>query len=321
MLIFYRKYFVPFFLFVLLSANTAISQTPTIQTLVDSNEILIGGQFHLKISASYVANAFVIKWFSIPDSLPHFDVIETTRPDSISTYNGFTTFSQTITLTSFDSGKWSLPVFRINFHRLKDNANIVLYSDSFPVTVSFSVADTSAILKDIKPGYDVSVEYAAWYWIAAGLILLLGIGLSVWAYRYWKKKPSALSPISKIAAYEQALMALEALNQYQLSSPEQVKIYHTQLVDILKKYLSAVASSNHLNKSTSDLIMLFNKYALQNEAVTKAAASLRCSDAVKFAKYHPLAEDSIASKLAVQKIIVLLNKTIIAAGNSINNQQ
>ena len=305
----------------MLSGNAAISQTTTVQTLVDSNEILIGGQFHLKISASYTANAFVIKWFYIQDSLAHFDVIETTRPDSIITYNGVTTLSQTITLTSFDSGKWSLPVFRINFHRLKDDANIVLYTDSFPVTVSFSVTDTSRILKDIKPVYAVSVEYSAWYWIAAGLILLLAIGLSVWAYRYRKKKPSAVSPISKTAAYEQALMALEALNQHQLSSPEQVKIYHTQLVYILKKYLSAFASANHSNKSTSDLLMLFNKYALQNEAVAKAAASLRCSDAVKFAKYHPSAEDSIANKLAVKEIIVLLNKTIIAAGNSINNQQ
>jgi hypothetical protein len=318
MLVFCRKYLSAFLVFAILLGSTAFSQAPTLQTMVDSNEILIGSQFHLKLTATFATNEYSVKWLTITDSLPHFEVIETAKPDSASTDNGLITLSQTFTLTSFDSGKWNLPVFRIDFHRLKDDANIGLFTDSLPITVSFSVADTTTMLKDIKPVYEVSVAYPLWYWVVGGLMLLLIIGLSVWAYRYWKKKPSVASPVSKLAAYEQAINALEALNQYQLSEPEQVKIYHTQMVDILKKYLSAIADTNHFNKSSSDLLMHLNSYALDKQDVAKVAASLRCSDAVKFAKYLPSAEDSIENRQSVKEIIVLLNKSTVVAGATDN---
>jgi hypothetical protein len=321
MLICYRKYLSAFFVFAILFGNKVFSQTPALQTMVDSNEILIGGQFHLKLTATFSANVYATKWEAISDSLPHFEVVETAKPDSINTDNGITTISQTFTLTSFDSGKWNLPVFRIDFRQLKDDVSIGLFTDSLPITVSFSVADTTTMLKDIKPVYDVSVAYPVWYWVVAAVGLLLLIGLAYWAYRYWKKKSSAVTPVSKLAAYDQAINALEALNQYQLSVPEQVKIYHTQLVDILKKYLSAIANTNHFNKSSSDLLILLNGYTLDKESMAKASTSLRCSDAVKFAKYLPVAEDSIANRLAVKEIIILLNKSIVVASTTSNNQK
>jgi hypothetical protein len=320
MLVFCRKYLSAFFVFAILLCNTVFAQAPTLQTLVDSNEILIGGQFHLKLTTTFSANEYATKWVVIPDSLPHFEVVATAKSDSINTYNGITTLSQTFTLTSFDSGKWNLPVFRIDFRRLKDHAKIGLFTDSLPVTVSFSVADTTTALKDIKSVYQVSVDYPVGYWVVGGLILLLIIGLCFWAYRYWKNKPTAVSPVSKLAAFEQAIKALEALNQYHLSAPEQVKIYHTQLVDILKKYLSATTNTNHFNKSSSDILMLLKSYALDKEGIGKVATSLRCSDAVKFAKYLPLAEDSIANKLSIKDIIITLNKITTTPGPISNTQ-
>jgi len=320
MLIFCRKYLMVFLLFASVLGNTVFSQSPTLLVTIDSNDILIGGQFHLKVTTTFSPNAFSVKWLSIPDTLQHFELIASAKPDSVYTDNGVLTLSQTFTLTSFDSGKWNLPVFRINFRRLNDDADISLFTDSLPVTVSFSVADTTSTLKDIKPVYDVSVDYPIWYWIVGGLLLLLIIGLSFWAYRYWKKKPSSITPVSKLVAYDEAIYALEALGQYQLSAPDQVKIYHTKLVEIFKNYLSAIASTNHFNKATSDLLILLNTYTLDKAHLAKAATSLRCSDAVKFAKYLPATEDSIESRLIIKEIIVWLNKKTVTAGSAITKQ-
>ncbi len=315
---FCSKYLQLLLVFTLLFGNATFAQAPEIQTTVDSNEILIGQQLHVKVAVNFPAGKFRVNWLSVPDSAQHFDVVEKGKADSSFTDNQLTGITQTITLTSFDSGKWNLPIFKVSFVPIITGSGLSLYSDSLPVTVSFSTADTTTQLKDIKPVYDVTVPYPWWYWAAGAAAILLLAGLIYFGRRYFKNKKVKQPVVSKLSAYLTAIKALEELESVDLTDPVQVKIYHTKSVDIFKVYLSASSGVNQASKSTGDLLMLLFEYHLHKDEIAKAATSLRCSDAVKFAKYIPETADSRQNMHTIKEMIEILHKNtpvVIPPGN------
>ena len=125
---------------------------PSIKTTVDKNEILIGDQFKLKIAVKDIEEGYKITWPVIPDSLQHFEVVNRGKIDSSYQDKKLTAISQTITLTSFDSGKWVLPSFLVNVDPLKDDTTYNFFTDSVPVTVSFFTKRSPTRKKGIQNG-------------------------------------------------------------------------------------------------------------------------------------------------------------------------
>ncbi len=276
---------------------------PLVKTSVDKSEILIGGQFKLTIEASLLPEAYKINWPVIPDSFPHFEVISRSRMDSLYSDNRLSGLVQTLTLTSFDSGKWVLPSFLINMVPVKDGTTYNYFTDSVPVTVSFSTSDTTNQLRDIKPIREVETFNPMWYWIGAGVLLVALIIFLIWFYRYWKKNKGPIPFQTKTSPYDEAMKELENLKAYNLSGPEEIKIVHTRLGEILKRYLSRRQNNNYLNKTTGDILILLRDQYLDKDMPAKAAASLRCGDAVKFAKYSPPSYESEECMQSIKEVI------------------
>ncbi len=280
---------------------------PSLQTTIDKNAILIGSQFKLKVQASFQQEAFFVRWLTLPDSLQHFEVIDKTTIDSIYTNDKLTGLAQTFTLTSFDSGKWLLPSFNIKFNSTKAAATLDLFTDSLPVTVAFQ-KDTSTILRDIKAIREVEVTDKFWYWIAGSIALLLLL-LAVWLY-FRKKKGKPFSPArSAASAYRNAMNELEKLKQLNLSAPADIKTYHSRLAEILKQYLSDKKGIGYGSKTTGDLLILLKENNIDQEQLSKTATALRCSDAVKFAKYLPGQMESDQSFQSIKQIIEITEQS------------
>ena len=306
--------------FTFLFGTAAFSQTPAIQTTVDSNEILIGQQLHLKVAVNFPADKYRVNWLVVPDSAQHFDIIEKGKADSSFTDNQLTGITQIITLTSFDSGKWNLPIFKVSLIPVNAGSGVNLYSDSLPVTVSFSTADTTTQLKDIKPVYEVTVPYPWWYWVAGAAALVLLIAAIYFGRRYFKNRKVKQPVVSKLSAYLTAVKALQELESLDLTDPIQIKNYHTKSVDIFRQYLSASSGISQTSKSTGDLLMLLFEYHLHKDEIARTATSLRRSDAVKFAKYLPEPADSRAGMHTIKEIIETLHKnTPVAAASGNKN--
>jgi hypothetical protein len=177
---------------------------PVVKTSVDKNEILIGQQFTVKVEASFSGDDFFIKWIKMPDSLQHFELIQKSKIDSVFTSEKLSGLSQSFTLTSFDSGKWTFPSFDINFNPVKNDTTFNILTDSLPMTVSFSVADTTSALKDIKAIREVEVFNPFWYWVAGLVLLLLILVLIFLWYRRRKKNKKTEPVLSKLSPYEEA---------------------------------------------------------------------------------------------------------------------
>src|SRR6185437_9283339 len=113
------------------------------------------------------------------DSLPHFDWLDKGKIDT-TVRPGERSYRQYLTLTSFDSGTWSIP--RLPF--LASGKKV--FSDSIPVAVGYTHLDPRKDFNDIKDIIDIPNPFARWIgWIIAG-VSLISVVLVVWLVR--KKK-------------------------------------------------------------------------------------------------------------------------------------
>jgi len=276
---------------------------PVVKTSVDKDEILIGQQFNLKVQATFAGDDFFIKWINVPDSLPHFELIQKSKIDSTFDNQHLSGLSQTFTFTSFDSGKWTLPTFNIIFNGVKNDSVIKVFTDSLPMIVSFSTADTTQALKDIKAIRQVEAANTIWYWIGGALLLLL-LGLLIyWLYKRNKKVKKIETLPSNVGPYEEALQQLENLSAYNLALPKEVLQYHVKLIEIFRRYLSRKENSDYQNKTTGDILIALKDNYRGKDIISKASTAMRFSDAVKFAKYSPPAAETIINKQLIKDSI------------------
>jgi hypothetical protein len=247
-----------------------------IKASVDKNKIVIGEQLHFSLEANFPPHT-PMRFFTI-DSISHFEILERKKIDTIDNEEGIK-LSQSLTLTSFDSGHWVIPPFELIGDR-------PLVTDSIPVDVGFSPFDPDQDYHDIKDVIDVPAEKKNqndWYWYIAATVLLLAAIIYLLARR--KRKPAAEAP--PLDPFIEAKQELEKLRRENLSS----KLFYTRLVDIFRVYISRRKGIESLRKTTDDIVVQLRTLNLPTEGFNRLAQTLRMSDFVKFAKYEPSESD------------------------------
>lgn len=281
------------------------AQTPSVFTSSDKNSILIGEPVVLTVKAIFDGAHYNMTWFQLPDSIPHFEVLDRSGIDSSQSSGNTKVVEQKITITSWDSGKWNFPPNKILFGMLVDTV-ITLSTDPVPVTVDYAPADSTNQLRDIKPIIKVGLDDYTWYFIAAGVLILLIVGYLI--RNYYRKKPKAEKPVfnAKVSPYDEAMSALAELEQPDITDPVQVKKYHSRLSEIFKRYISRKENRDVSGLTTSEILIDLKKMNVSNEFVSALASALRCGDAVKFAKYVPTMVESKDSLEKIKDVIQLL---------------
>ncbi|MEI9957223.1 MAG: hypothetical protein WDM90_13180 [Ferruginibacter sp.] len=298
--------------FICFSFCTQISFGQTVKTVIDKNDILIGEPIKIKVTANFSPGNYKIDWLSIPDSIAHFEIVDRSKIDTVINTDNSRQLEQTITFTSFDSGRWTLPSFPVKFDA-GINQNIpALQTDSFRINVDYAKPDSSNELRDIKPIIEVTVKDYFWYYIAGAALLLLIIGFILW--RYLKNRKKEVSPIvsnSKLSPYDEAMQNLDKLKQLDLNNAEEVKKYHAGLSEIFKWFISRKQRVSIMNKTTGDILVHLADNNLPKENITTAATALRIGDAVKFAKYLPPVYESEQCLTGIKETINYINNKTI----------
>jgi len=278
----------------------------TVQTITDRKDILIGEQIKLTLKAPLQNNANrLIKWLAIPDSIPHFDIVETGKPDTINFKDDSKAIEQTIIFTSFDSGRWAFPALPVEFAGAAGQGPQIVNTDSFVVNVSYAPADSTNQLRDIKPIIKVSVFDFFWLYIAGGILLLLLIIFLLYRYFKKKKKDAPATSVSKLSPFDEAMAELKNLRQFNLQDAADIKSYHIKLAGIFKNYLGRKQGKNLFNKTAGELLINMKEVNLPADNISELATALRCTDAVKFAKYLPLSTESEDCKQKIKETIAL----------------
>jgi hypothetical protein len=280
-----------------------LTSAQKVEVSLNRNTILIGEQISYGLKVEMPATGLKAN-FNIPDSVPHFEIL---RKDEVKAV-GTTALEQVITFTSFDSGSWyfpSIPVLITDGVRKR-----TFLSDSILIHVGYMPADSSGMLRDIKPVMDVNfIDYTIYY-IIVGILLLLLIAFLI--YRYYKNRKKKPAPLFKadLSPYDEAMEGLKQIGESPLSDKQQVKEFHTKLSDVFKRYYSRRTNRDLLNKTTGDILVELREANLKPEIISGAAEGLRYTDAVKFAKFVPLYNESKSALDIIKRSIEQLETNL-----------
>ncbi len=281
------------------------ANSQAVQTSINTNNILIGEQIKYQIKINLANSSYQIN-IDLPDSVPHFDIIDQKKYDTVD-QNGVYTLRQDILFTSFDSGVWRIPSFPISIS-FPNKATQKFASDSFLVQVGYSPADSTDQLRDIKPVMDVFVIDRDWMMIAAAI--LSALFLAYLLYRYFKGRKKKAPPLfnANLSAYDEAMKELNKLQKQQATDSDSLKVFYVSLSDIFKKYYSRKTNTNLMTETTGDLLVRLQAHATTQEVLSNTAQALRSGDAVKFAKYLPPASENTQAVSLIKNVIDQLEK-------------
>ena len=284
-----------FSLLSLISFFSYSQSKPVLQATVDKNKILIGEPFQLSLQLTTGAGK-PIRFISI-DTIPHFEILEKGLIDT-STVNNIVVIKQVSRLTSFDSGRWLIPAFK-----LAGSPNI--RSDTIGIDVGFAPFDRTKDYNDIKEIIAVPVqkEESNWYWYAAIAVVVALLII----YFLRKKKPKVVTPDSTIDPFKEAIHQLDNLKKENLPEKGEIKQYYIRLVDIFRLYVFRQKKIMSLQKTMDDLIIQVKLLKLSPEEYNKLAQALRLADFVKFAKYIPNAQDNQDAFTVIKNSIMTIH--------------
>lgn len=282
----------------MLHAQRRRSQAPApppavIHATADRQKILIGEPFHVRIDVT-VPDNIPFAWPGL-DSLPHFDWLEKGKIDT-TVRPGERSYQQYLTVTSFDSGTWSIP--RLPF--LASGKKV--FSDSIPISVGYTRLDPRKDFHDIKDIIDIPNPFARWIgWIIAA-VSLVSLVLVTWLIR--KKKLLKVWVATRetaplLSPYEEAIYQLDELERQHPA----MKAYYSRLGEILRLYLLRRLGISSFAETSEELIGQLRREKLPQEAFDSLSESLRMGDFVKFAKYQPGVPESEQHYRAVRHAI------------------
>lgn len=277
----------------LLLCFTGFAQKVTVSASSDKNKIVIGEQIKLTLQA-VVPKDEVIDWPKV-DSIHHFEVLEASKLDSQLSGDEMM-LKQTLTLTSWDSGRWQIPAFVIvGTHRTKP----------IIVDVGFSPFDRNQPYHDIKDIIEVEKPGESyWYWYLIGAVMLILLVLLLFPGK--KKEAPSAAFVPDEGIYKQSLARLDKLKAAADGDP---KVFHTELVDIFREYLHKRKGIQSFYKTTDDLGVQIGQLQLPKTVYQSMLQTLRLSDLVKFARFQPTVEENKTSVDIIKQSITAIENT------------
>jgi hypothetical protein len=300
----------------LLSPLSSWAQQPSVRVIAstDTNNIRIGEQVKLRLSATVEKpEGITVVFPQLPDSMEHWEVVTRLKPDTTGD-NNKKIFSQTIILTSFDSGHWEIPAFR--FDVVQNTAGLTDSAFTVPLGIDVGTieVDTTKAFKPIKSVRGVGWNFwDYWLYFAIGISgVLIGIGLIVY-FRSKPKKVVVKPVVPLISPYEAALTQLQQLRAEKVWQQGDVKQYYTRLTDTLRTYLEQQFNIPALEQTSEELLQHIKPVTILNQQRDKLRSLLTLADLAKFAKLHPSPEEHEA---AIQQAIEIVEWTKPAASKA-----
>lgn len=251
----------------LLFANWLPAQV--INLSYDKQRILLGEQIGVTVKA-FVDKGTTLDNFPL-DTIPHLEILKKSKIDTTAVGNTLQ-LSQTMIVTSWDSGRWQVPT--------------VIAGGSLSKPVYIDVAFTSP-WNPAQPYHDVkgivpvkNPGKSTWWWYLVGLAVLVALFLLFFPEG---KKDKGDMELDR-SAYKKAMQQLEKLEREQ---PTDQKQFYTELINIFRTYLKGAKGIQSFSKTTGDLSVQLQSQKLPAAEYNNLVQTLRLSDLVKFAAYRP----------------------------------
>ncbi len=258
--------------------------------------ILIGDQVEMDLRFSVPKGTQVI-WPTIQDTiLGNIRVIGRTKIDTTwAADKQSLQMSQSLKLTCFDSGFYTIPPIHFFYRNLPDTTMRSEATGIQVLTVHTLAVDTTQAIKPIKGPVKVGISILDYLgWIITGFLFIAIAAFLTWYY--FKRKRGepifVLRPAVKYQPHEWALMELEKLRAKKIWQSGKIKDYHTGLTDILRKYIEDRFHLMAMESTTGEILDdLEEKTRIEKGSREILSRILTMADLVKFAKYLPLPDE------------------------------
>lgn len=272
-------------------------QEVTVSARLDTNAMLIGDHVGLSLRYNGPANSQVL-WPFIPDTiLGSINVIGRGNIDTL--FSGdkkSVTYSQQLNITCFDSGFYTIPSIPFKYRLLPDTSSLFVNSNMMLLAVHTVSVDTTQAIKPIIGPLKVPISFREMLpWLLAGLGVILLIVFVIWYLRKRRKQEPifTLKPRIILQPHEAALQEIEKLRIKKLWQAGKVKEYHSELTEILRRYIEERFQLPALEQTTAEITeSLVRNSACQPQAIDRLLKILIMADMVKFAKAQPLAVEN-----------------------------
>ncbi len=268
----------------------------TAETKLDTNAMLIGDHVGMSMKFSMPSNAKV-HWPVFDTILHNIQVIGRAKIDTtLSADKKNMTLSQLLVITSYDSGFYTIPPVRFYYVVPPDTTLRFEDAGTLLLAVHAPKVDTTQAIKPIKGVMRVPVSFREILpWILAGLVAIALVLLVIWYIRKRKKAEPLirLKPRIHLQPHEIALSELEKLRTRKLWQNGKIKEYHTELTDILRKYIEGRFSISALESTSSEILSDLRAGShVEGIEMDRLKGILFTADLVKFAKSHPLPDEN-----------------------------
>jgi len=251
----------------LLVSNIAWGQT----AIIDTNSILIGEQINFSIS-NPISETEV--WPTYDEFLA--EGIEILKQGKLDTNENL--ISQNFIITVWDSGSYYIPP--ISFSATSKTQGLLLNAQTV-------ILEEGAELKDIKQPMEAPIGWSdIWPWLL-GIILFALIVFLLKKYVFNKKETIKIEkPKVIIPADITALQQLTKLDEAQVWQAGNVKKYHSEISEIIRRYTEIRFNFIALELATDEIISEL-KSKVNNEQLASITILLQRADLAKFAKSKP----------------------------------
>lgn len=274
----------------------------SVKAKLEPSEILIGEQAKFKIELSQPSTE-KISWPVIADTLAtNVNVVEKLSVDTVLTGEKMNITAEYL-VTSYDSGYYYIPELTFETTTEKFQSN--------PVGLSVNTVQVNEQTDDINAEKDIMsapfswIEFAKWSGIGLSIILLVVIIVLLLMRFVFNKKVEILpkEPEVIIPAHVVALQKLEQIKVEKLWQSGKIKLFYTQLTDVIREYLASAYDINAMELTTDEIVALVKKNKDLEEIRNVLKEMLELSDLVKFAKFIPLENENEASVINAFMIV------------------
>jgi hypothetical protein len=215
----------------------------------------------------------------------------------------------TYTLSTFDTGDFEIPSFRVNYTTSDGKEK---QADSQPLHISVkgvvNTSDQQTDVRDIKPPLSIPADMRLLtILIIAVLAILLG-GAVFWFYirkRLLARRAAPGEWIPPKPIEELAYDDLNALEASDLLAQRRLKEYYTRLSEIIRVYLGRRFRFPALDMTSFETLHRLSDFINDTQILELIEGVFEECDLVKFAKHVPPDEISHAAVTRARRIVAL----------------
>ena len=308
-----RPFIILICLVVFTSQNSYAQGDVTVNARLDAVDITVGDQIKMLIEARNSGNSR-LQWAVIPDTFNQLEIVERGKIDTSKDGNT-TIYKQRLLVTGFDSGLFKVPPFQFAVVP-PSGAAYMVHTDSFLVSVTTVPVDTSKAFRGIKNIMTVKRDWKEYLpWILGGLLIVAVLTFILVRLAKRKPAPVVAPPVPTETLQQKTLRLLDELDAKKLWQQGKVKLYYSDLTDILRGYIEQRFKTPALELTTDELLSKSHSHKEMNKYYDELAQILHTADLAKFAKAEPLPYEHTQALEQTRQFVIATKPVIVETHN------